>query len=63
LHAKEADYIFNRKPGSLPLGKVTLISVQEEEYQLRPCRKFVKRQGSSWQLASAGERLIDLMLY
>jgi len=44
-------------------SRVHLLSVNESEYQLRPCRKYVVRRGNSWRLTSNGERLLDLLLY
>jgi murein DD-endopeptidase MepM/ murein hydrolase activator NlpD len=44
-------------------ARVQLISVNAQEYELRPGRKLVTRKGSGWALAPAGERLLDLLLY
>jgi murein DD-endopeptidase MepM/ murein hydrolase activator NlpD len=44
-------------------ARVQLISVNEQEYALRPGRKLVTRKGSGWTLAPAGERLLDLLLF
>jgi hypothetical protein len=43
--------------------RVELLSVNEKEQKLRPCRKLVTKQGAKWKLASAGSQLIDLLLY
>ncbi len=43
-------------------ARVKLLSVNEAEYELRPGRRLVTRQGTGWSLAPAGERLIDLLL-
>jgi hypothetical protein len=44
-------------------ARIQLLSVNEQEYELRPGRKLVTRKGSEWRLAPAGERLLDLLLY
>ena len=44
-------------------AEVELLSVNEAEYELRGCRDFVVRRGSSWKLTRSGERLLELLLY
>lgn len=44
-------------------ARVTLLSVNEQEYQLRPGRKLVSRNGGTWHLTRSGELLLDLLLY
>lgn len=44
-------------------AKVKLLSVNEDEYRLRPGRKLVTLPNDQWRLAPAGKRLIDLLLY
>lgn len=41
--------------------KYQLLSVNAEEQQRNPCRKFVARRGKGWELASAGIRFLDLL--
>lgn len=53
-----------RAESELPSNdRIHLVSVVESEYQLRPCRKLVTRQGSQWKLTAAGNRLVDLLLH
>jgi hypothetical protein len=56
--------VIPRSEEEMPLNlKVTLLSVDEDEYQLRPCRSLVIREGGTWRLTSRGRRLVDLLLY
>lgn len=40
-----------------------LLSVNEAEYAKHPCRKLVAKRGSGWELAAAGNRLLDLLTF
>jgi len=42
-------------------AKFQLISVNEAEYTKNPCRRYVTRQGSHWELANNGVNLLDLL--
>jgi murein DD-endopeptidase MepM/ murein hydrolase activator NlpD len=44
-------------------SKVTLLSVNAEEYQKRPCRKLVSNRSGRWQLANNGQHLVDLLIF
>jgi murein DD-endopeptidase MepM/ murein hydrolase activator NlpD len=44
-------------------GRVTLLSVNAEEYKRRPCRKLVTQRSGKWRLANNGEHLIDLLVF
>lgn len=44
-------------------GAVQLLAVNEAEYQLRPCRRLVSRNGNRWTLARNGELLISLLTF
>lgn len=44
-------------------SRVTLLSVNAEEYKKHPCRKLVSNRSGRWQLANNGQHLIDLMLF
>lgn len=53
-----------RAPGEVELnGKYRLLSVDEEEYRLRPCRGLVTKRNGQWELGAAGVRLLDLLTY
>jgi murein DD-endopeptidase MepM/ murein hydrolase activator NlpD len=43
--------------------KIELLSVNEKEQSLRPCRKLVRKQGNKWTLGSSGSQLLDLLTY
>jgi murein DD-endopeptidase MepM/ murein hydrolase activator NlpD len=42
-------------------AKYQLLSVNEAEYTKNPCRRIVARQGSRWELAGNGLKLLDLL--
>jgi peptidoglycan LD-endopeptidase LytH len=44
-------------------SKVTLLSVNEDEYKRHPCRKLVANRSGRWQLANNGQHLVDLLTY
>ncbi|MCX8108193.1 MAG: M23 family metallopeptidase [Verrucomicrobiae bacterium] len=44
-------------------GRFVLISVNAPEQAAHPCGKLVVKRGSTWTLASNGERLLDLLTY
>lgn len=44
-------------------ARITLLSVNEHEYKLRPGRKLVSRKSGTWRLTRSGELLIDLLLH
>lgn len=44
-------------------AKIQLLSVNEAEQKRNPCRKFIVKRGSHWQLTDAGQRLISLLTY
>jgi len=44
-------------------AKVQLLSVNEAEYKRNPCRKLVRQRSGRWELATAGENLVDLLTY
>lgn len=44
-------------------AKVHLLSVNEAVQQAHRCRKLVVKRSGRWELASGGERLVDLLLY
>jgi murein DD-endopeptidase MepM/ murein hydrolase activator NlpD len=44
-------------------SKYQLLSVNPAAYNECPCRKLVTRSGKSWELASNGIRLLDLLTY
>lgn len=44
-------------------ARYQLLSVNAAEQQENPCRKLVTRRGTSWELASNGVRLLDLLTY
>ena len=41
----------------------TLLSVNEEEYNLNPCRRFVTRTRGRFQLGTNGRQLLDLLTF
>lgn len=43
--------------------RIELLSVNEKEQNLRPCRKLVSRQGGKWKLGQNGSQLLELLLY
>jgi peptidoglycan LD-endopeptidase LytH len=43
--------------------KAQLLSVNEKEQSAKPCRKLVTRRNGKWQLGTAGEQLLDLLVY
>ncbi len=43
--------------------KVQLLSVNEEELRKHPCRHLVTRRGDQWELAAAGRRLVELIVF
>ncbi len=43
--------------------RVELLSVNERERNLRPCRKLVTKQGAKWSLTATGSQLVDLLTY
>jgi murein DD-endopeptidase MepM/ murein hydrolase activator NlpD len=44
-------------------ARVQVLSVNESEYALRPCRSLVRRSGTHWELTRSGQRLLDLLLH
>ncbi len=44
-------------------GKFQLISVNEAEERANPCRHFVVKRGSHWQLTDAGQRELEMLTY
>jgi murein DD-endopeptidase MepM/ murein hydrolase activator NlpD len=42
-------------------AKFQLLSVNEAEYAKNPCRRYVARQGTRWELAANGLNLLDLL--
>jgi hypothetical protein len=44
-------------------AKYQLLSVNEAEYTKNPCRRYVTRQGTRWELANNGLNLLDLLTY
>ena len=44
-------------------NKVQLLSVNAAEAEANPCRHLVVRRGKGWELSSAGENLIDLLIF
>ncbi len=44
-------------------GKIQLLSVNETEERANPCRHFVVKRGSHWQLTDAGLRELELLTY
>lgn len=44
-------------------AKVHLLSVNEAVQQAHRCRKLVVKRSGRWELASGGERLVDMLLY
>lgn len=43
--------------------KIELLSVNEKEQSLRPCRKLVRKQGEKWAFGTNGSQLLDLLAY
>jgi len=44
-------------------SKFQLLSVNETERDANPCRRFVTKRGSRWELANNGIRLLELLTY
>jgi murein DD-endopeptidase MepM/ murein hydrolase activator NlpD len=44
-------------------AKFQLLSVNEDEYRKHPCRRLVIKKGDHWELAAAGNRLLDLLTH
>jgi peptidoglycan LD-endopeptidase LytH len=44
-------------------GRIQLLSVNEAEYRLNPCRRLVAKTGSSWELTAIGLRRLELLLH
>lgn len=44
-------------------SRVTLLSVNADEYKKHPCRKLVTNRSGKWQLANNGQHLVDLLTY
>ena len=44
-------------------SKVTLLTVNADEYKKHPCRKLVVNRSGRWQLANNGQHLVDLLTY
>jgi hypothetical protein len=42
-------------------ARFQLLSVNEAEYSKNPCRRYVTRRGSRWELANNGLNLLDLL--
>jgi len=56
--------IIPRSPSEISTtARVTLLSVNEQEYNLRPGRKLVSRRSGAWALTRSGEQLLDLLLH
>jgi peptidoglycan LD-endopeptidase LytH len=43
--------------------KLQVLSVNQKEQAAHPCRKLVRKNNQSWQLAPAGTQLLDLLTY
>jgi peptidoglycan LD-endopeptidase LytH len=43
--------------------KVQLLSVNEKEQSVRPCRKLVTKRNGRWELGTNGSQLMDLLVY
>jgi peptidoglycan LD-endopeptidase LytH len=43
--------------------KIELLSVDEKEQSMRPCRRLVTKQGGKWKLGQNGAQLLNLLLY
>ena len=43
--------------------RIELLSVNEREQNMRPCRKLVRKQAGKWTLGTNGSQLIDLLTY
>lgn len=44
-------------------GKFQLLSVNAEEHSQHPCRHLLTKRGEQWELANAGNRLLELLTY
>jgi murein DD-endopeptidase MepM/ murein hydrolase activator NlpD len=44
-------------------AKIQLLSVNEDEQRKNPCRHLVIKRGERWELAAAGQRLLDLLVF
>lgn len=44
-------------------ARIQLVSVNETEQKANPCRRFVVRRGSRWELANDGLRAVELLTY
>lgn len=44
-------------------AKIQLLSVNEAEQQKNPCGKIVTKRGGSWDLATRGQNLLELLTY
>jgi peptidoglycan LD-endopeptidase LytH len=57
-------HLVPRAPSELhSRSPVHLLSVNESESRLRPCRKFVVKKGGRWELANNGITLIQLLTF
>lgn len=56
--------LIERAPSEVKnLSSLELLRVNPEEQQKNPCRKFVSRKGSGWELTNYGLSLIELLTY
>jgi hypothetical protein len=46
-----------------PGPRFQLLSVNENEAAINPCRKLVLKRGAAWQLSNAGTQLLDLLTF
>jgi len=44
-------------------SRLQLVSVNEAEASLHPCRHLVVKKGAHWELTSHGAKLFDLLTY
>ena len=44
-------------------AKVTLLSVNDSEWNSHPCAKLVFKRGQAWTLLPRGQQLLDLLTY
>lgn len=44
-------------------AQIELLSVNEQEEKLQPCRKLLTKRTGKWQLANNGSQLFDLLIY
>jgi peptidoglycan LD-endopeptidase LytH len=44
-------------------SKLSLLSVNEDEYKKHPCRHLLTKRNGKWEIAAAGDRLLDLLTF